>query len=443
MKNLYAVLPLCAVTLMSLGSMAQKPQRSPLYESIRAQGGNPQTIYIIGVDGKSDGGMRMKVKALDIYKQFSPNGYQESAVPNFIISDDEHKAIFAIGGFVNMRTAYDWNQVIGNRDFITFNIPMSATSSNDQRFLMDPTTSRLFFKTIINTSKIGSIEANIETDFRGTNGALRLRRAYVSFLGMTIGQTTTTFVDLNAGPNTIDFQGPNSYTYNRTPLIRYKYDFNKHWSVAVAAEMPVVSATPGLLATVIPQRVPDIPFYVQYNWNQSKSHIRASGVVRTMFYHNDLTDQTLTNVGWGAQLSGNFYLCEKLSLYGMALYGKGISSYMQDLSGNGMDMIDLPHSYGALSMMPAMGWLAGAQINITNRLQMNMCYSQVNMFGDNSYYNHNPNTYRFSQYAVANIFYNILPSLQVGAEYLYGTRYDANWSMGKSNRVQASLQFNF
>lgn len=443
MKKLYTLLPLCVAAMININANAQKPQRSPMYEAIRAQGGNPQTIYIIGVDGKSDAGMKMKFKALDIYKHFNPTGYQESAIPNFIISDAEHKAIFAIGGFVNMRTAYDWDRVVGNKDFVTYNIPMSGNISNHQRFLMDPTTSRLFFKTIINTDKIGAVEANIETDFRGTNGGLRLRQAYVSFLGLTIGQATSTFSDLGAGPNLIDFQGPNSYTYNRTPLIRYKYDFNKHWSFAVAAEMPVVSATPGTQATIIPQRIPDIPLYFQYSWNESKSHLRASGVVRGMFYNNHVTGQTLTNLGWGAQFSGNLYLCKNLSLYGMAVYGKGISSYLQDLSGQGLDMVDTPYNAGTLSVVPAMGWFAGAEINITPRLQMNMCYSQIRLYGENNSCSLNENTYRFSQYMVANMFYNILPSLQLGVEYLYGTRYNTEWKMGAANRVQASLQFNF
>lgn len=442
MKKIYTY-SLMAVMILSTVSLSAQRGRGSVYESIKLSGGNPNAIWIIGVDSQNDSCMVLRKRALDIYQRANPAGFQESGTPNFIISDKNNRAIFAIGGFVNMRTAYDWNSVIGNRDFVTYNIPTISTPSNEQRILMDPTTSRLFFKTIVNTDKIGKIEAMIETDFRGTNNALRLRKAYISFLGLTIGQTTTTFVDLNVGPNTIDFQGPNSYTYNRTALIRYKYDFNKSWTVALAAEMPIVSGTPATHATIIPQRVPDIPAYVQYNWNGGKSHVRASGIVRTMFYHDDVVQNTYASMGWGAQLSANIAVCRHLNLYGMALYGKGISNYMQDLNGNGMDLVSDPHKAGQLTTLPAFGWLAGAQLNLTPKWQMNLCYSQVNLWDKTGYLSAVPEAYRFSQYFVTNLFYNILPSLQVGVEYLYGTRYDVGGSMGKANRAQMALQFNF
>lgn len=400
-------------------------------------------VWIVGADASDPRTLHMKTNAVNIYSKSVKTGFQQSGVPNFIITDRSQKAIFGIGGFANFRTAYDWDNVVGNRDFITYTIPMSGNPSNAQRFLMDPTISRLFFKTIINTQPLGPIEAYIETDFRGNNGALHLREAYVSFKGWTFGQTATTFVDLDAAPNTIDFQGPNAYTYNRNVMIRYNHKFNNHWEIAVAAEMPGVSATPGTHSMIIPQRVPDIPAYVQYNWNRGKSHVRASGLLRTMYYYNDVRDNTYAQMGWGAQLSGSVALCPFANFYGMIVYGKGITNYIQDLNGTGMDLVSTPNTDSRLSMLPSMGWLAGLQMNFNKRWQMNIGYSQVNLWDNNGYFQANPNAYQLSQYVVGNLFFNILPSLQVGAEYLYGTRYDADMTMGKANRAQMMVQFTF
>lgn len=433
-----------AVGLSSLGAWAD--------DTATASGDNPQrghrdkrnTVWIIGADPQTDDVWILKGNAIDIYAKTVEKGFQQSGVPNFIISDRSNKAVFGIGGFVSFRTAYDWSNVIQNRDFVTYDIPMIKTPSNKQRFLMDASTSRLFFKTIVNTKALGPIETYIETDFRGGDNVLRLREAYVSFKGLTFGQRATTFVDLDAAPNTIDFQGPNAYTYNRNLMIRYHLNIGKNWEFAVAAEMPGISATtPGTAAYVIPQRVPDFPMYFQYNWNKGRSHLRASGIIRTMNYYDDISLSTQTKAGWGAMLSGNIALCPAANFFGQVVYGEGIENYIQDLNGNGYDLVPNPGRLGRLQTLPAMGWLAGLQVNFTKNWQMNAAYSQVSVWDKNDYFAQAPDTYRLSQYVVGNLFYNISPAFSVGAEYLYGTRQNANHDRAHANRAQMMVQFNF
>ena len=53
----------------------------------------------------------------------------------------------------------------------------------------------------------GAIESYLETDFVGPNGAttLRLRKAWVDFKGLRIGQETSTFgVQQGSAPTTAD-----------------------------------------------------------------------------------------------------------------------------------------------------------------------------------------------------------------------------------------------
>ena len=41
------------------------------------------------------------------------------------------------------------------------------------------------------------------------------------------------------------------------------------------------------------------------------------------------------------------------------------------------------------------------------------------------------------------LFYNLTPSCQLGAAYLYGTRENMDTQQGHANRVQAIVQYNF
>lgn len=377
---------------------------------------------------------------LELMKKSMPQGFQKSKPPRFVIMGKEHKFILGIGGFVNFRMGYDFNQVIQNKDFVTYNIPMTPTAATRQKFLMDASTSRLFVKLLTANSRMAGFEAYIEMDFRGGDNVLRLREAYVSYKGWLVGQTATTFTDLNAAPNTVDFEGPNSYTYGRNLMVRYSRQF-KNISFGIAAEYPELSATFGTSDEKIPQRVPDFPMYFQYQWGKNNSHIRASGVLRDLVYYDNIGSTNRNAFGWGVQLSGNIFVTKRLQTYFQAVYGEGITPYIQDISGVGLDLIPNPRSLGVLQTLPMLGWFGGLGYNITKNISTSLTYSEVRIFDKNGAYN--ASQYKKAQYIVANVFWNIIPSCQVGVEYLYGTRQNMDNKTGHSNRVQASVQFNF
>lgn len=392
------------------------------------------TVLVIGEQAQ---GEQLKIMVEEEFRNSFKGGFQEAQAPLFVVTDRKARAAFSVGGFANFRTAYDFNRVMPNLDFVPYDLTSSSTPMNAERLLMDGSTSRLFFKTRVRTG-VGPLEAYLETDFRGPGNTLRLRQAYVSFLGITAGQTVSTFTDLNASFNTIDFEGPNGYTYGRNLLLRYAYAWKSGWSVALALEYPMLSATyaPGV-HQAIPQRVPDIPFYVQYAWKTG--HVRASGLVRNMYYYNERLSQTIDQLGWGAQLSGSWAIGKAVELYGQVVYGEGITPYIQDLQGSGLDLIPSHLGRSALSTPQQMGWLLGAQFNITRNIPLTVGYSQVSQWGDAL----QPSDYRLGQYVVGNIFYNWTSLLSVGVEYLYGTRYNVDGPHGQAHRIQMAIQVNF
>lgn len=424
---------LTAAALILVGTAwAQDPATNKKREKKRW---SPKTtVFVLGEQPAQE---QVKIVVEEEFKRSFKGGFQEVKAPLFVVTDRKARAAFSIGGFVNFRTAYDFNRVMPNLDFVPYDLTQGRSPMNAERLLMDGSTSRLFFKTIVRTGR-GPLEAYVESDFRGPGNSLRLRQAYVSFLGITAGQTVSTFTDPNASFNTIDFEGPNGYTYNRNLMLRYAYAWKNGLSAALALEFPVVSATYAHGSNqAIPQRVPDIPFYLQYGWKTG--HVRASGILRNMYYYNEARNQTIDQLGWGAQLSGSWSIGPVVELYGQVVYGQGITPYIQDLQGSAMDLIPSHTRRTAMATPDQMGWLLGAQFNLTRNIPLTVGYSQVSQWGNAL----QPSDYRLGQYVVGNLFYNWSSLLSVGVEYLYGTRYNIDGTHGEANRIQMAVQVNF
>ena len=373
-------------------------------------------------------------------------GFQQHDRPQFVFSSKENRFSFSLGGFVALRAAYDAGGIVENIDFVTYDIPVAGNYATRQKLTLDASTSRLFLKAIANTRAVGRVVIYLDGDFRGgaaNSYTPRLRSAYVSLLGLTLGRDVTTFCDLEAAPATVDFQGPNAYNFNFATLVRYERSFAEgRLSFGVAAEMPVVSGTYGEGFDAIPQRVPDIPFYLQYAWGGDRSsHIRASAVVRNMYLH-DLTRKSDTSLtGWGVQFSGTIRCCDPLRLFMNGVYGKGITPYIQDLTGSGLDFTPCPRDETRIRTMPMWGWQAAAQIALTPRLFLSGGYSTVRVQRSHGFYA--ADEYKRGQYVFGNVFYTIAPRCKVAREYLYGSRRDMAAGKGHANRVNVMLQYGF
>ena len=373
-------------------------------------------------------------------------GFQQHDRPQFVFSSKENRFSFSLGGFVALRAAYDAGGIVENIYFVTYDIPVVGNYATRQKLTLDASTSRLFLKAIANTRAVGRVVIYLDGDFRGgaaNSYTPRLRSAYVSLLGLTLGRDVTTFCDLEAAPATVDFQGPNAYNFNFATLVRYERSFAEgRLSFGVAAEMPVVSGTYGEGFDAIPQRVPDIPFYLQYAWGGDRSsHIRASAVVRNMYLH-DLTRKSDTSLtGWGVQFSGTIRCCDPLRLFMNGVYGKGITPYIQDLTGSGLDFTPCPRDETRIRTMPMWGWQAAAQIALTPRLFLSGGYSTVRVQRSHGFYA--ADEYKRGQYVFGNVFYTIAPRCKVAGEYLYGSRRDMAAGKGHANRVNVMLQYGF
>jgi hypothetical protein len=117
-------------------------------------------------------------------------------------------------------------------------------------------TSRFGFETSTPTG-IGTFNTKIEADFYAYCGSecnrnrLRLRHAYGEYAGWLIGQTWSTFMDVDNLPETVDFNGPPGATFRRPTQARYTYNNPDIAKFQFAIEEPSDGAkSPNLVARV-------------------------------------------------------------------------------------------------------------------------------------------------------------------------------------------------
>ena len=373
-------------------------------------------------------------------------GFKSLSEPSVIFANNRNSFSFAVGGYVDLRVGYGFNSTIDNIDVVPYDIPVKGGYATKQELQMDATTSRVYFRGLANTKSVGKVEIFFDVDFRGgSRGSYmpRLRSGYVSMLGLTVGRDVTTFCDLQASPTTIDFEGPNAYNYNFATVLRYEYSFlQDHLRFGVAAELPKASGTYGETLAPIPQRVPDFPIYFQYAWGANRdSHIRASAVLRNIYLHNSARNTNTDLFGWGVQFSGTIRVVRFLRLFMNGVYGEGITPYIQDLTGSGLDFTPNPADPTKVQTMPMYGWQAAAQINIMPNLFISGGYSTVTVCKKNGVFTEDQ--YKQGQYVFGNVFYNITPRLRVAAEYLWANRKNMNDLEGSANRVNVMVRYSF
>ena len=386
-------------------------------------------------------------EATKAFAETTREGFQQPHNPQFIFTSPNNKFMLGLGATVTLRTSYDFMGAMDNIDFVPYDIPMTKSYANRQRVMMDASTSRIFLKGIINTESLGRIVAYTDIDFRGGEEFSyipRLRSAYIQMMGFTVGRDVSTFCDLMAAPQTIDFEGPNAYNYRFTEMIRWEHTcWDKHITFGVAAEVPTVNATYGEHFSAIYQRVPDGIAYLQYAWGENRtSHIRASGVIRDMYLHDNRLGENTTQLGWGVQLSGHIEVGKWVDLYMNGVYGRGITPYINDLMGTPYDFTYDPNDPTRLQTLPMWGWQAAAQLNIMpNKFWLAGGYSEVHLEKHNGALS--DNQYSRGHYIFANAFYNVTRNFTVAAEYLHGGRVNVSDAKGDANRISIMAQYRF
>ncbi len=393
-------------------------------------------------------------------------------VPHFAIRTRDNKFALTIGGQINTIIGGDLGNDLYQNDnagisFVTSQIPVPAQTGKKSDFYINPLNANVDFQVVGFGGTDNQITGYIKIGTNGVNNQLKMKKAYLSWRGFTVGQKNTLFQDNAASqPPTIDPQGPCGMVSTTAYELSYITPSFNGFRAAVGVDMPSYYSSNGVYRgkdykvwdgeeiagqpvadpTAYNQNVPDLPLWVEYAKSEF-NRIRLSAIIRNFSYKNLLTDKHHHSVGWGMMLSGNYNPVEPLIFYATAAYGKGIGAYIQDLQGMPLSFIPDDAKPGKMTPSPMMGVTLGATYNITPKWQVNAMASEARIWKVAPYAEAaaqdpgNYNDYRYGFYAAGNVFYNISSYLQVGIEYLYGHRQTWGHGSASDSRVQMQIAF--
>lgn len=367
---------------------------------------------------------------------------QDPRAPYFLFMSRDSKIAMGVGGKVQGNLSYDFDGSIDGSDFLPYNIPVPRDAANPTSFQAGMAESSLIF-TIFGRSKFGNYIVNVQGKFGGPSSTFKLSKAYITIGHLTLGKTKSTFVDPAAIPSTVETAGPAGASDASAILLRYSYSFAKKYSVAASIEAPSNEylTTDGVTASTS-NCSPNFAAFVQYGNNDQ--HLRLSAKLKNMRYR-DLIDQKNRHVtGYGISLTGVGKIFDPLTFYGGVNYGKGIGGALINLSTGNNDLLSYSSgdNYGRMYAPETLGWYAALQYNFSPSVYSTVVFSQDRLYTkDNTAYG--PDNYKRGLYAVANVFWDVTPRLQVGAEFDWGRRVDMNGQADNAHRFSLMGAFSF
>ena len=331
------------------------------------------------------------------------------------------------------------------RDFYIPSLTPIGGIDEDTQFDFHGKQTRFFFGTDTKLDNGETISTKIEFDFLVTPGGNerisnsyvpRMRHAFIKYGNWLFGQTWTTFQDVGALPETVDFVGvTEGTTFGRQAMIRYT---NGNFNIAI--ENPETTITPfggGGRIVADDNTVPDLAANYAFKMDGG-NYVKVSALMRQLSYSNASSGGTIDDSAssTGISVSGRFNF-GKDNLKFMLTTGSGLGRYVGlnfvngavlDASGN-LETLDSTSGFVAWHHPWGNGW------------RSNFTYSMIDV-DDNvaltgTGISSSASTFR------ANLMYSPVPKLTFGVEYSTTTRENAGGQEGDMSRLQFGAKYAF
>jgi len=367
----------------------------------------------------------------DIHPQDSPEDR------GFLITSEDRKSQLIIRGSIRINSIYDFNGLQNHDNFDTYAIPVGEANISDPRFLLNATQTRFGIEATRETG-IGNVYMRIESDFLGNPNYFRLRHAFGRMKYFLIGQTWSTFGDVNSVPSTVDIDGPNSSISQRTIQIRYMNDISDdfRWAVSVESPDPEISIPDSIQSEPVFQSFPDIVSRISKSGDWG--HIQLAGIVRSITT-KDKKNETQILGGYGGLLSGKINLFWKNRIQFQFVGGRAIARFIEAITGRGLDVIynqntgnfEVVTSYGGF-LSYGHYWKPTLYSYLT--IGLTKVINKDFQPGD---------AFSVSNYLSINIFWSRTDGIRTGLEYSWGRRENKNRKSGNANRISFIVYYDF
>ena len=316
-------------------------------------------------------------------------------------------------------------------------------------------TSRFFFTTRTNTDA-GAISTRVELDFMLSGSGderisnswnSRIRHAFVNWeyspgSSLMAGQSWSTFFNVGALPDVLDFVGPVGTLFVRQPQVRWTMG-----GLQLAVENPATRLNQdsgGALSTSFDDFHEGIPDLVaRYNGKMGDLGWSVAGLVRELAYEtrssSAVEEDSDSQMVYGLSVAGKWMFGDD-DLRFMLNYGDGLGRYMglnafNDgyVTENGdVETIDQLGAFIAYRHYWSPKW----------RSSFAYSYAEADNPGTGDFIHAQSLAENYQSFH-ANLNYLPAPNLQIGGEYLYATKELENGNDGDLNRLQFAVKYAF
>lgn len=411
------------------------------------------------------------INVYNILVENAPQNPNIKDVSRFTLVGKDGKFYLGMGANVKMVGDFDWGNPISNPNLFTPSaIPFDTEKGNRSQTLFSIGQSNLYWNFVALPNTSNQLGLFFDINFLGSTShpQIAIHHAYLKYRGFTAGYIVSTFTDIKADPVAIDFEGPNAITFIRHPNIYYtcKFGKDKMWTAQLGLDMPLAEQSDfkegeyspgsfndkttgkvynpithnGATTQFVHQRMPDIPLFIQRDWADHNGWFRVSAIFRDLQYR-DLAvagGKNRGEFGWGIKASGSTPIVGGLSLTWQGVYGKGVASYIQDLTSEGLDLVPVKNTPGKLETVKTWGAYGTLQYNFGKCCLWNATYSQVRAYAKD-FGSDWSGMYKYGQYITSNLIFNVSSFAQVGVEYLWGRRVNYSGAQAHDNRIMLML----
>jgi len=321
-------------------------------------------------------------------------------------------------------------------------IPVGDGSANDDITAdFQARETRINFRADTTTPGGDSITAFIEMDFfiHGDGNEVvsnsyspRLRHAFIKYNKWTFGQTWSTFQDVGALPEALDFVGPaESTTFIRQAMVRYTTG-----NLELAVENPEAFVAGAGDVERGRSTMPDLIGRYTFKLGDKGSYVKVAGLYRSIKV-GDIAGSQRDETGYGVSVSSKLMFGNGADLRAMVTYGDGVGRYI----GLGFVRDGYIGLDNEISTAEALAYFVSLRMPFGNGWRANVMYGNTSIDYDSDALAAGLNDSGSSIHV--NLIKNILPKLDVGAEIIYGERELVSGTDGDFTRLQFSAKYAF
>ncbi len=325
---------------------------------------------------------------------------------------------------------------------------VGGTDKNDpasvkDKLLATAKTTRLGFDFNTNVAGDNKLGGKVEVDFAGSttdsNGALRIRHAYLTYNNWLFGQTTSNFLS-NHAPEMIDFAtNVGGGTAARIPQVRYGFNLSPATKLFIAAEEGNSSATErnaantANVASDVKYSLPVLTAKLTQGFADGKGSVSARALVENYKSADD------SDTAWGLAAGVNYQVIDPLKLSADVSYVQGNSNY---LYGSNTAFYVNPVN-GNIEQNEAFGVQVGGTYKFNEKLRSTLAYGALFADDGTDYARINDAANEEVYQAWINFIYSPVKPLDLGVEYINGKRDTFAGDSYKDNRVGLMAKYSF